>query len=260
LTIESRAHKIIKPHTNHARRVVSFELKTSALIKAFTVNSALYPDQGALDEFIAATEHEQSFDWRNVLGYGVADSTRATYCDDFTMTLFFDGAMSRNTVAFFEIPVPTALADTPRHEKVLTVTIVYHPDVHIRKLNDYVGTALKWRVFRGDTSKDDVMAVMSSEVDNDDARELRAVHGIQRRSKGCIQHDLFVWLDHHVEYSAYNYTLAVTSFERWNRANPAPVKFAVVARLEERSRTVPIYNWIEAQIASLVEARVTVHT
>jgi hypothetical protein len=29
LTIESRPHKIMKPHINHARRVVSFELKTS---------------------------------------------------------------------------------------------------------------------------------------------------------------------------------------------------------------------------------------
>jgi hypothetical protein len=31
LTIESRPHKIMKPHINHARRVVSFELKTSAI-------------------------------------------------------------------------------------------------------------------------------------------------------------------------------------------------------------------------------------
>jgi hypothetical protein len=30
LTTESYAHKIMKPHINHARRVVSFELKTSA--------------------------------------------------------------------------------------------------------------------------------------------------------------------------------------------------------------------------------------
>ena len=31
MTIESCAHKIMKPHTNHARRMDSFELKTSAV-------------------------------------------------------------------------------------------------------------------------------------------------------------------------------------------------------------------------------------
>ena len=31
MTIQSCAHKIMKPHINHARRVVSFELKTSAV-------------------------------------------------------------------------------------------------------------------------------------------------------------------------------------------------------------------------------------
>lgn len=228
---------------------------SAALLKALLINSALYrEDDGELQRFIKEIE-ETNVDWRHILGYGVASADRATYCDDYQALLFYQGQLAHNKVAFFDIPVPLALVDAPRRRKVLTVTVVYHPDVHMRSINDYLGTAFQWRVFRGDTSKEDAMTVMSSDDEVEDAREMRGANGIQIRSKGCVQHDIFFWSDHKEAFSDHNYTLAVTSFERWGRANPSPVSYAVVVRLEETSRSVPIYNLVSIANEIQVEAR-----
>ena len=256
------------PKVSHQIAIILEDLRTlgiepqAALLKAFAVNSAMYPSEDdAVEAFDQAVRGIEGFDWRNIYGYGVSSSDRATYCDDFTTILYYQGELEHDIVAFLDIPVPVALVDIPRQDKVLTVTVVYHPEVHLRRLSDYVGTSLRWRVFRGDTSKEDVMATMSSDADIEDARELpNAAHGIQKRSKGCVQHDAFVWRDHRAEFSANNYTLAITTFERWGLGNRDPVPFAVVVKLEERSRTVPIYNWIEAELAERVAVHARAHT
>jgi len=229
---------------------------SAALLKALLVNSARHSqDDREIQRFIEELG-VTNVDWQHILGYGVASADRATYCDDYQVLLFYQGTLAHNKVAFFDIPVPLALVGTPRQRKMLTVTVVYHPDVHLRKVNDYLGTALRWRVFRGDTAKEDVMTIMCSDNEVEDARELRGANGIQRRSRGCVQHDVFEWSDHYPAFSANNYTLAVTSFERWNRTNPLPISYSVVVRLEETSRTVPIYNLVYIANEVQVEARV----
>ncbi len=255
---------IAAPKVTHQLAAVKSDLDAvaiepgAALLKALIVNSATYhEDVDEVRRFIDDIE-PTGFDWQNILGYGLASADRATYCDDFSTVLLYQGTLAHNKVAFFEIPVPVALTDAPRQNKTLRITVVYHPDVHIRGFNDYFGTTLNWRLFRGNVPKHDVMAIMSAGVDIEDARELRGVYGIQKRSKGSVQQDVFVWRDHRAEYSAHNYTLAVTTFERWGRNNPAPISYAVVARLEDESRSIEIYNDVAAAVEVPAEIRARV--
>ena len=134
-------------------------------------------------------------------------------------------------------------------------------------LEKYLSTSLKWRVFRGDASRDDVIAAMSmGEVDDlseptaevtipveesSSPKELGFLLGINRRSKGAAQHDVAEWVVHKPEYSAHNYTLAVTAYERWGRTTRPPVPFAVVVRLEETTRSAEIYGEVENAFVQL---------
>jgi hypothetical protein len=128
---------------------------------------------------------------------------------------------------------------------------------------------MEWRLFRGDVAREDVIAAMSRDLGEDvnedderavkgavDVNEMSGAIEILRRSRGSVQHDVFDWRDHHQRYSDGSYTLAITSLERWNRTNPAPVPFAVVVSLEEESRTVPIHNVVRAEVPTPTVVRV----
>jgi hypothetical protein len=71
------------------------------------------------------------------------------------------------------------------------------------------------------------------------------------RSRGCVQHAITEWKTHKSEYSANHYTLAVAAYERWGRANPPPVNFGVVVRIEETTRTAEIYAEVQNALVEL---------
>jgi hypothetical protein len=230
------------------------------LLRAFAVNSALYPSDEASNQL----QSTLGAAWRNVLGYGTCDAVRALQCDEFTAIMFYQGESPKDQVAFFSIPIPASLSNARTGRKRITVTVAFAPEVQRWGLEEYTGTRLRWRLFRGDKSQEEIIQSMS--VDEEEASslapppdrpgELTGEIGFTQRSRGCIQHDWFEWSRHRPEYSASHYTLAIASFERWDRASPRPVPFSVVIKVEELSRTVPIYAEIEQQLS---EIRIAAH-
>jgi hypothetical protein len=240
---------------------------TAALLKALLINSATYPlggdDHEALVQAIDANNPRSAL---NVIGYGVPDDQRATDCDDFSVLMYFQGTLEADKIAFFDIPVPAELQDAGRGAKKLTITVVHTPEVQRWGLEEYLGTVLKWRVFRGNVARDTIVRAMAEQPGNaiDQQQEaelpdeLSSSIGVTSRSRGTVQHDVFEWNLHRPEFSANHYTLAITAYERWGRANPPATPIAVVVRLEETTRSSRVYGRVEAALNALrVPARVT---
>lgn len=254
------------------RDLRSLEIEPSAaLLKAFTVNSARY--SMADDELEALREAVGAAHSLNVLGYGRPDDLRATDCDPHSVVLFYQGEIETDTIAFLDIPVPPNLQQAGREIKRLTVTVAYSPEVQRWGLETYLGTALKWRVFRGDVPREDVITAMSVTEDDESEQpaseaaaeveeqglpnELGFNLGITRRSRGTVQHDIAEWNIHKPGFSSNNYTLAVAAYNKWNRNNAPPVRFAVVVRIEETSQSAEIYHEIRNSLIALeVQTRV----
>jgi hypothetical protein len=186
------------------------------------------------------------------VGYGFPDDVRATDCDRNSALLFYQGEMKPDTVAYFDIPVPATLA-TARKGARLTVTVSHAPEVQRTGIEQYLGTGLKWRVFRGDVPRDEVIHVMSIEdPDNDTGvqerpNELSFTLGVNRRSRGTIQHDALTWT-HNEQFSQGHYTLAIAAYKRWSTK---PVPFAVVVRLEDIGKSVDVYDEVRVAVEQI---------
>jgi hypothetical protein len=256
------------PRVSHKLAMVLSDLRklglqpSASLLKAFLVNSAQSPlPEGELEEFVESLRTSGKNDWMNILGYGVADYQRATYCDQFSVVLYHEGEIPADSIIFIDVPVPASLQGANQGTKRLTVTVAHAPDVQRWGLEEYLGTVLKWRMFRGDVARDDVIRAMSREEDESTQdpqqeeqelpNELSFSPGINLRSRGCVQHAITEWKTHKAEYSANHYTLAIASYERWGRANPSPVTFGVVVRIEETTRSAEIYADVQNALVEL---------
>jgi hypothetical protein len=246
---------------------------SAPLLRAFLVNSASIKRSNAKNDEI--TQFASSFSsvgsLSRILGYGTPDQTKAVYGDAYTVTCYFQGDLSVDDVAFFRIPVPVELKNSTG-DKLMHITVAFAPDVHQSGLKDYLGSRLKWRVFRGDSTETDILSAMSKPEDSifdeesdpqEDAVDLllegeeddetesnvkelkKSRFGIQTRSKGTVQHDVFKWTQHKEHYSKNDYILAVSLYKRWSSKQ---VPFAVVIRLEDSSNTIPIYSKVRAKL------------
>jgi hypothetical protein len=144
--------------------------------------------------------------------------------------------------------------------------VSFSPSVHPIALKEYLGAKLRWRLFRGDADQTEVLnrmsasdedeaaetetenepAISGSTINDDEVPQISAIkeftkcrYGYNLRSAGTIQHDVFQWVHHKESYSNNDYILAVTAQKRWSSV---AVPFAVVVRLEETSRSHPIYT------------------
>lgn len=235
---------------------------SAALLKAFAVNSATQPlaheSQDAFAEELTEPENV-----RFLFGYGIPDHQRATDCGPYTVVLYHQGHIEPDSIIFFDVPIPASLTNTARGKKRLTVTVVHTPQVQRWGLEEYLSAGLKWRMFRGDVPRDHIVAAMSSEeagnvdddAENEEPDELSFDLGINVRSRGTVQHGTYEWTLHRDNYSDHAYTLAVTAYERWQRANPPVVPFAVVVRFEETTESVPVYAEINASVQVQARAR-----
>jgi hypothetical protein len=232
---------------------------SSCLLKAFLINSARCPISDVLEQFQESLSSTDAYRWSHIVGYGIPDHQRSTYCNEHQVLMFFQGTLQADTVAFFDVPVPANLENTDRGKKRLTVTVVMAPEVQRWGLEEYLGATFKWRMFRGDTPREQIVARMAEgedeEVDEGEDEEapseLSFKLGILRRSRGAIQHDVAEWTLHRPEYSTNHYTLAIASYERWGREKPDPVPFAVVIRLEDDSQSANVYAEVQSALAVL---------
>lgn len=236
---------------------------SAPLLKALIVNSTSYSAMGSeLDGFVGQMEKTKMKHWLNVVGYGLPDDIRATDCDKHSIILFFEGFLPADKVAYFDVPVPAKLASAKNGAKRLTITVTYAPEVQRWGLEQYLGTTLKWRLFRGDVDREDIIAAMSKEDDNTDEElpelpgELKCRLGITARSRGTVQHDVCEWNQHRKDYSVGHYTLAVASYEKWGRTHPEAMPYAIVVRLEDTTHSAEVYTEVANILAQIeVEAR-----
>jgi hypothetical protein len=249
------------PKVTHKLALVLSDLESlglrdvsAPLLKALIVNSGSYDFMGEhFERFKNDIDNLKQRYWLHVLGHGLPDDLRATYCDDYSALLYFQGEIESNDVAYFSIPVPEVLANARRGTKRISVTLAFDSEVQNWGLEEYLGTKLKWRIFRGNINPEDVVYALSSE--DDDVvlpAELNNPRlGIELRSRGTIQHDVYEWEIHQPGYSENNYTLAVVSHKKWSR-NVAPVRYGLVVRIEETTRTAPIYSEIQ-NVLNMIE-------
>ena len=228
---------------------------TAALLKAVAVNSATQTLDPTELQSLSSSLTGNGKPHLNILGYGMPDADRATDCDAHSVVLYYQGELTPDHIAYLEVPVPANLENSTGAKR-LTVTVVHQPEVQRWGLEQYLGTVLKWRMFRGDTSRDEVTGAMSLS-DDDEADQPDLPHelpfnlGIQQRSRGTVQHDITEWKNHKATYSSNHYTLAIAAYEKWGRTNPPPIPFAVVVRLEDTARSAEIYSQVKNALISL---------
>ncbi len=220
---------------------------SAPLLKAFLVNSSAH--RGDMSSIMAGLSGQDPKKWLDVLGHGFSDPTRATDCDEHSVILFHQGMLATNQVAYFDIPIPASLARSSS-KKRLTVTTAHYPEVQKWGLESYLGVNLKWKMFRGDISREEITLAMSSftpaDAETDEAdepvlpSELAFNHRVTRRSRGTVQHDWLEWTQHRSEFSTNHYTLAIASYKRWQRIQ-SPVPYAVVVRIEDLGASIPVY-------------------
>jgi len=227
---------------------------SAPLLRALLVNSSAHPEDSVLTEFLSGLEPERAEEWLNIYGYGIPDRRRAVEADPYSALLYFQGTLKPNKVAFLSVPVPIDLAYAERGLKRMTVTMAYSPEVQRWGLERYFGAVLKWRMFRGDIEQSAVVDAMSAEDTGDETyrqsldQELTFSPGITLRSKGALQHATFDWTNHHEEYSQNHYTLAIGSYEQWNRKNGGEIPYAVVVRIEDLSKSCRVYSLVNSMI------------
>lgn len=262
------------PRVAHRLALIDQDLRslgispTASLLKAFLVNSTMQSDDdgaiSAIQEHFTADEHRHQV--RMLLGHGLPDHNRATESDDYSVIAYFQGEIEPNQVLFFDVPVPSALSQTNDRRR-LTVTVCHAPEVQRWGLERYFAADLKWRMFRGDKSRDEIVDAMSEPSDESDVltqrelfvdeenetddtvlpKELAFKPGFIQRSRGTVQQASFTWTQHRKEFSDGHYTLAIAAHKRWQkRVKDIPI--AVVVRLEDLGRQVAIYNDVKTSI------------
>lgn len=244
----------------HELQEMALEPISAPLLKALLVNSAIY--RGDLIDVQNQLDAVKRKQWLQVLGHGWPDATRATECDDYSMLMYYQGELAADNVVFFDVPIPVSLSESSAGQRI-TITVAHYPEVQKWGLESYFGIDLKWRMYRGDVDREQILDGMSKEdsVDEkatDDQREsvkeIPFEHKVTRRSLGAVQHDWFEWKTHKEQYSKSHYTLAISANKRWGRI-PKPTKFGVVVRIEDLGGTVPIYTEIATELDVLIEAQ-----
>ena len=171
-------HELCRAALVH-RLVIDYDLRSlgmepsASLLRAFLVNSAMRrEDSGELAPISRAFSAKRRRDQVDMLlGHGLPDHARATGCDDFSVVACHQGDIEPNTVVFFDVPVPAQLAEFSDRRR-LTVTVAYAPEVQRWGLERYLGADLKWRMFRGDKSRDEIVEAMSESVEESDGETL----------------------------------------------------------------------------------------
>lgn len=197
-----------------------------------------------------------------VLGYGVPDGIRATNCSNSSALLFWQGDLQADSTAIFRVPVPVEIMEAGRAPKRIIVAVATAPPVQAWGVAEYLGAEAKFWLFRGDQNAEYIEAlVQREESETNVAAKVGVDHmpsrlGITRRSVGTLQCDSFEWSDHKEDYSAAEYTLAISLKSATWCAEDTRVPAAIVVRVEDTTgRCQVVYARVRAQVEAVVRAR-----
>lgn len=195
-------------------------------------------------------------------GFGTPDGNMALLCENHSVLLYWQGIARPYKNALFRIHIPRELADFRNSKKRITVAVATVPPVQRWGVADYLGTSLKFQLFRGDVPAAEIEAFLQREDEEENTPPTLSVNqitnarlGFKRRSVGTLQCDTFEWSEHRTEFSNEDYTLAVSIGKeaKWLK-NPQTVEIplAVVVRIEDTSGQ---FNELYAKVKARVQAR-----
>jgi len=223
---------------------------SAPLLRAFMALSAISPSNSPFSNLD---------DSLNASGYGLPDAARATDCAGHSVVLFHDGSLEADRVALFRIPVPIEIRDSGRALKLISVSIATAPAVQAWGVAEYLAAKLKFRLFRGDKSVEDIVAMMQREDGDENLASQTRVGDlpgklkVRRRSVGTLQRDIFEWNDHEEAFSADDYILGVSlSVASWCKADPPIVPIGIAIRIEDTSG---ICQQLYARVRARVQAQ-----
>jgi len=197
-----------------------------------------------------------------LLGYGLPDGFAATECQNHSVLLYWQGTLSSDGNALFRIHVPAELASNGRGKKRIVVSVATAPQVQTWGIAEYLGAEMKFRLFCGDKNSDEIEALLQRDEDEKNVAakvgvdDLKMNLGITRRSVGALQRDTYEWSVHKEDFSAEDYTLAVTlTGASWVKKDSV-VPVAVVVRLEDTTgRYAELYARVRASIRARIAAQ-----
>ncbi len=224
---------------------------SSPLLRAFLANSC---KSASMPESLTDSQKLA------LAGHGRPDGNEALLCRDHSVLLFWDGVVTIDSTAVFRIHVPSEIVTAGRSKKRITVAIAAAPPVQRWGLGDYLGSQLKFWLYRGDKSTDEIIAQHQREMDEPNTipdgttDHMDGKLGITLRSVGTLQRDVFEWSEHRDEFSNNDYTLAVSVIgtTKWVKDEHLQVPLAVVVRVEE---TTGVYQELYTKISSRVRVR-----
>ena len=195
-----------------------------------------------------------------LLGYGLPDGFAATDCKKHSVLVYWQGNLSVDANALFKIHVPAELATLGSGQKRIIVSVATAPPVQSWGIAEYLGAETKFRLFCGDKNSEEIEALLQRDEGEETVAaragvaDLRMKFGINRRSVGTLQRDTYEWRVHREEYSADDYTLAVSlTAASWTKNKDIHVPVAVVVRLED---TTGQYADLCSRVRASIQARV----
>lgn len=139
---------------------------TNALLRALLAASAQRP---AGSELLGAAGDLA------LLGYGLPDGRAATDCSGSSVLLYWQDRLAPEMTAIFKFHVPAGIAESGRGTKRIVVAVASTPPVQRWGLAEYLGIAMKFRLFRGDENAEHIEALLQRDA------EERNVAASQRR-------------------------------------------------------------------------------
>jgi hypothetical protein len=201
-------------------------------------------------------------------GHGQPDGVTATTCSPASVLLFSQEEIEPNKVILFPVFVPVSIVQSGTAKKRISVAVAVAPIVQSWGTQNYTSVKMKFRMFRGDKALEEIRAkiaeVEEAEENADspmeEADDLKSSLGVNLRSVGTLQSDVFEWTVHAASYSQQPYTLAVSvQAAEWNRGGvkDSKIPFAVVVRIEDTSeRCNTLYSEVKTCVEAQAQARI----
>ncbi|GAA5145472.1 S8 family peptidase [Prosthecobacter algae] len=188
-------------------------------------------------------------------GFGRPNSDRALLCEGHSVVLYWQGEVEADSTVIFKLHIPSEISIVGPTKKRITVTVASAPPVQKWGVTEYLGTELKFWLYEGDNSPDEIMAQHQLEEGEENVKPsqsmtpFQGISGINRRSVGALQRDVFEWNRHVESLSTNDYTLVVSVPIRARWMNSGLIPLAVVVRIEETSgQFVQLYSRIRERV------------